>query len=76
MGDEYLLDTMTGQIWQLVTFSTLQGEPMAWKYMNRIDNPSDYNAFVASRASKKPEPSETPAPVARPPKPTGPMKLN
>jgi hypothetical protein len=75
-GDQYLLDTMTGQIWQLVTFTTLQGEPMAWKYMNRIDNPSDYNAFVTSRASNKSESSQTAAPLARAPKPPAPMKLN
>ncbi|WP_426608868.1 hypothetical protein [Bradyrhizobium sp. McL0616] len=29
-GDQYLLDSATGQIWQLTKFGNLQGEPLAW----------------------------------------------
>src|SRR4051794_30948686 len=40
-ADQYLLDTVTGQVWQLTSFSSLKSEPTAWSYMTRIDNGSD-----------------------------------
>jgi hypothetical protein len=80
-ADQYLLDTVTGQIWQLTKFGTLQGEPEAWKFMTRLDNQSDYIGFIMSHPNKKPEGSEASAPPPVPPaaaraKPAAPMKLN
>lgn len=70
-ADQYLLDTVTGQVWQLVTFSSLQGEPVAWRFMTRLDNQADMSAFVLSRQSKGAE-----AGPPRPKPPAAPPKLN
>jgi hypothetical protein len=78
-SDQYLIDTTTGQIWQLTKFSSLKGEPEAWKYMTRLDNESDYVAFLMSRPSSKPtaENSAPPSPAPARPKPQSPpMRLN
>jgi hypothetical protein len=72
-ADQYLLDTSTGQIWQLTTYSTLQGEPVAWRY--RLDNQSDMLAFINSRGFKKQEGSELP-PAGRSKPRAAPVKLN
>jgi hypothetical protein len=76
-ADQYLLDTATGQVWQLTKFSNLKGEPEAWKSMTRLDNDADYFAWLLSKPSKTA--SETnidPAPTQKL-KPSGsPLKLN
>lgn len=79
-GDQYLLDTVTGQTWQLTKFSNLQGEPLAWMPMTKIDSDADYRAFIAS--NKKINDASTPTAVSAPPalvrpKPQSPpMRLN
>jgi hypothetical protein len=76
-ADQYLLDTATGQIWQLQKFGTLQGEPEAWKFMTRLDNQTDYMSFIMSRPNKKLEgSSETPSAAQTRSKPPAPLKLN
>ncbi|HEY1615744.1 MAG TPA: hypothetical protein VGF97_18875 [Rhizomicrobium sp.] len=35
----FLLDTETGRVWVHTTFSDLMGEPDAWDYMERLDDP-------------------------------------
>jgi hypothetical protein len=76
-ADQYLLDTMTGQIWQLKTFSSLQGEPLAWVPMTKIDTDAEYRAFISSRKMNDAAASTAtpPAPIARA-KPFAPLKLN
>jgi hypothetical protein len=76
-ADQYLLDTSTGQIWQMTKFGGLQGEPEAWKYMTRLDTESEYVAFLLSKPSSKP--ANENAAAAVPPsraKAQSPMKLN
>jgi hypothetical protein len=77
-GDQYLLDTVTGQIWQLTKFSSLQGEPLAWMPMTKIDSDAEYRSFVMSRKmndASTPAPAAALPPAARPKSPT-PLKLN
>jgi hypothetical protein len=77
-GDQYLLDTITGQIWQLTKFGSLQGEPLAWMPMTKIDSDAEYRAFITSRKmndASTPVPASASAPAARP-KPAAPVKLN
>ncbi len=59
--DTFLLDTATGRVWQLTSFSYLDGEPVAWDLMTRIDNKDDFGRFIQ-------EHSQTPKnPLALPP---------
>lgn len=44
--DTFLLDTTTGRVWQLATFSDLTGQPSAWDLMTRIDSNKDFDKFV------------------------------
>lgn len=77
-GDQYLLDTVTGQIWQLTKFGSLQGEPLAWMPMTKINTDAEYRAFITSRKmndASAPAPASAPPPAARP-KPSAPLKLN
>ena len=77
-GDQYLLDTTTGQIWQLTKFSSLQGEPLAWMPMTKIDSDAEYRAFITNRKmndASAPAAASAPSPAARP-KPAAPLKLN
>lgn len=49
----FLLDTETGAVWQLEVFNTLNGEPLVWNLMPRVDNDDDMARLVA-RLGKKP----------------------
>jgi hypothetical protein len=40
--DTFLLNTETGRVWQLTVFTFLNGEPVVWNAMPRIDNDNDY----------------------------------
>jgi len=46
-SDTVLLDTVTGQTWQLVQAADLNGDPVIWQPMDRIDGPSDWAIVVA-----------------------------
>lgn len=74
-GDQYLLDTITGQIWQLTKFSSLDGEPLAWTPMAKIDNAEDFRAFYANHRRSPAAPTAASAPKL--PKASGaPQRLN
>ena len=49
----YLLDTETGAVWQLQALATLNGEPLVWNLMPRVDNDDDM-ARIVSQFGKKP----------------------
>ena len=53
-ADQYLVDTVTGQIWQLTKFGNLEGEPEAWKPMVKLDNDVDMRAFLLGHRSSAP----------------------
>jgi hypothetical protein len=50
--DTFLLDTQTGTVWQLTMMNFLNGEPVVWNIMRRIDNDGDYAALVAEYGRK------------------------
>lgn len=37
----FLVDTQTGKVWSYVKFTNLEGQPFAFKYVDRIDNPRE-----------------------------------
>lgn len=49
----YLLDTETGAVWQLQVFTSLNGDPLVWNAMPRVNNDDDM-ARVVSEFGKKP----------------------
>jgi hypothetical protein len=50
--DTFLLNTETGQVWQLTQFTFLNGEPVAWNAVPRIDNDDDYEKLVVDHGRK------------------------
>jgi len=55
-ADTFLLDTVTGNVWQMIQYSQLNGEPTAWSMVTRIDNSVDHENFVKAYGLK-PKPS-------------------
>jgi hypothetical protein len=74
-ADQYLLDTVTGQVWQLTKFTSVKGEPEAWTPMTRLDSEMDVMAWIRSKGFKDPE-TIPPPPAAKPKPQAAPMKLN
>lgn len=54
-ADQYLVDTVTGRIWQKTQYSDLEGEPEVWMPLTRIDNNDEFNAW-AKQQTRKPKP--------------------
>jgi hypothetical protein len=71
----FLLDTATGRVWQLTTFSDVNDTPSVWTIMPRVDNDLEIGQLVRERGLKPKEPSLSLPPVP-PGKPQGPMRLN
>src|SRR4051794_956769 len=46
--DTFLLHTETCKVWQLTSFGGVQGEPVAWNYMEKIDDSEKYFRFLRS----------------------------
>ena len=57
----FLLDTITGKVWQLSRFVRLNTEPGAWQYMYRLDDEADIQAFAKFYGNKPPAPVSTSA---------------
>ena len=74
-GDQYLLDTATGQVWQLLKFGSLEGEPLAWRPMVKLDNEADIRAFYAANRPRAPDAPALPAKPAKQ-SPGAPQKLS
>jgi len=55
-----LLDTETGRVWQLTSFTYLEGEPVAWDLMARIDNKDDYGRFIKEHSKTPSDPLALP----------------
>ena len=49
-----LLDTKTGQTWQLVQFTDKVDEPMAWQRLIRLDTPADMALLRSEYPTKAP----------------------
>lgn len=50
--DTVLLDTETGQTWQLSQLTDINGEPTVWVPMNRMDTSDDWNKVIAQYGRK------------------------
>ncbi len=50
----YLLDTETGKVWLLVQYNRAEGEPIVWKFMDRLDTPVQFNEWVSQQRLKPP----------------------
>jgi hypothetical protein len=71
----FLLDTATGRVWQLTTFTDVNDTPSVWTIMPRVDNDMEISQLVRERGLKPKEPSLSPPPAPAV-KPQGPMRLN
>lgn len=40
-ADTFLLDTWTGRVWELLTYTDIEGKPRIWQYMVRVDTPKE-----------------------------------
>jgi hypothetical protein len=49
----FMLDSETGEVWQLQAFNSLIGEPLVWNIMPRVNNDDDM-ARVVAQFGKKP----------------------
>lgn len=52
--DTLLLDTQTGKVWQRRKFSYIPGEPIAWTFMERVDDVGQVTTFEAYHNGLKP----------------------
>jgi hypothetical protein len=48
-----LLDTKTGRTWQLTEMGDLEGSPLAWQEVWRLDTPENWQAILAVHPFKK-----------------------
>jgi hypothetical protein len=55
--DTVLLDTKTGQTWQLVELQDLTDSPVAWQPMVRLDTSADYEMMRALHPPKGSKPA-------------------
>lgn len=55
----FLLDSVTGEVWQLTKFTDVKGEPTVWDKMTKLDNFGQTLDFIKSVGGFKPK---TPAP--------------
>jgi hypothetical protein len=69
-GEPFLLDTGTGKVWRLVQHSELNGTPVVWEPMDRLEGPFNYMALAQKygvapkygvRAKIKPVTAQAPA---------------
>jgi hypothetical protein len=50
--NNFLLDTATGRVWQLTTFSDVDDTPSVWTFMPRVDNNLGISQLVRERGLK------------------------
>ncbi len=49
-ADTFLLDTGTGKVWQLTKFTDLKNDPVAWVYMDRLDDGQEVLMWAKDKA--------------------------
>lgn len=52
-ADTFLLDTVTGKVWQRTHFSSLLDEPDAWIAQDRIDSDEEFLAWFKKHVTKE-----------------------
>jgi hypothetical protein len=57
----FLLDTVTGQVWQFAKYTDVNGDPELWEPMMRIDSPAALTELINGKGIKqKPTPPRQP----------------
>lgn len=51
-ADTFLLDTETGKVWQLTKFTDLEGEPLVFKYLERVDSEAKLTEWALTQRLK------------------------
>lgn len=51
-ADTMMIDTATGRTWALTKFTDLNGEPVVWLLMDRIDSDADRRRVVQTHGLK------------------------
>jgi len=51
-ADTFLLDTATGKIWQMTTYTDMRGDPTVWVLTTHIDSDADLTEFLRTHMSK------------------------
>ena len=46
-ADIFMLDTQTGSTWKPTQFSDVSGQPMIWKYQDKVDNAQELREWGA-----------------------------
>lgn len=46
-ADTFLLDTENGRIWKPLGISDIPGQPVVWKFQDRVDNQAEFNMWLA-----------------------------
>ena len=52
-ADTFLIDTVTGKIWERVTYTNYVGDPDVWVVMDRIDNDEQDLAWSKTHLTKQ-----------------------
>lgn len=50
--DTMLIDTVTGRVWELVKYTNLNDEPLAWSPVPRLDTAADRQALINAKGFK------------------------
>ena len=45
-ADTFLVDTQTGKVWHLTTYTDVIGNPIIWQYMERIDSKEQLDKWI------------------------------
>jgi hypothetical protein len=57
----FLIDTVTGQVWQFAKYTDVNGDPELWEPMTRIDSPAALAEMIKAKGIKqKPTPPRQP----------------
>ena len=43
-ADTFMIETATGRVLHLVTYTDLEGDPLVWEIMPRIDSDAEFTA--------------------------------
>jgi hypothetical protein len=52
-ADTFLLDTSTGQVWEKVRYTDMEGEPAVWESMPRLDNDDQMLSWLHRQTPKR-----------------------
>jgi hypothetical protein len=53
-ADTFLLDTVTGKVWRMTQYNDLNGNPVVWESMDRVDSAADLSRLMNTYGSKPP----------------------